>query len=94
MVKNKIFVRKKQIISSFYLGRKKQGASYKEKKNKLQGTRGQVTRDKRASYKGQKDKLQKIGGKGKRNKEAKLQESRFSYLGFVSLFFGFWLLET
>ncbi|ATA92233.1 hypothetical protein CGC56_08750 [Capnocytophaga canimorsus] len=62
MVKNRIFIRKKQIISSFYLRSKKQGASYKEKKSKLQGTRGQVTRDKRASYKGQKDKLQKIGG--------------------------------
>ncbi|CEN37848.1 hypothetical protein CCAN12_710060 [Capnocytophaga canimorsus] len=39
MVKNKIFIRKKQIISSFYLRSKKQGASYKEKKSKLQGTR-------------------------------------------------------
>ncbi|CEN52770.1 hypothetical protein CCAN11_2490086 [Capnocytophaga canimorsus] len=47
MVKNKIFIRKKQIISSFYLGRKKQGASYKEKRasfkeqeDKFQGTKG------------------------------------------------------
>ncbi|WGU69669.1 hypothetical protein QIU18_08270 [Capnocytophaga canimorsus] len=43
LAKNRIFIRKKQIISSFYLRSKKQGASYKEK---------------RTSYKGQESKLE------------------------------------